>query len=652
MSLPVPKLDDKQFQEFFEEARALIPRFAPQWTDHNFSDPGITLIDLFAWLSEMQLYFLDHIGDDHIRKFLRMAGAAPQPAVSARVNVSFTLPGAVSEPVPLPAGLRIFSTDVFSGDTISFETIEARILTANNIVRAITISDNERIDNSEFLQQTGSFFFAFGPTPAGSDALYLGLEAPSGFPEGRLPLRIEVFDADLPEIINPFGNGFSGFRPSTDLQWEYYRAGGWLPLTTERETTAALTISGEITLAGLPENPMTVLPPKLAGEGQGHFWIRASIAAGSYEQPPRIDRILLNTVVAEHAYTRQEERFSGNGLPFQQFTVKHLPVLAGTLHLQVKEADGTITDWQEVEDFDNSAPGDRHYTLEPATGRFCFGDGIRGRIPDLRNDPSESDGRERNIRVIGYRSGGGIIGNILAERISAIENPPRGGIIASNLLPAEGGAEAETLPEAANRARRELKDRHRTVTRQDFTDIVNQTPGVRIARVKVLDNYDPALCTVDIPGAITIVVVPQRLEMLPEQLPVPSRGFLDTITAWLEDKRLATSRVFVSAPNFIAVNVAVTVEMNPGSGRFALEEHIRHTIKAFFDPLSGGPDGDGWPFGRDIFGTEITGLVQNIEGVRCVKSLTLGTASSSGLKVITIPRTGLTYSGKIDIRIV
>ncbi|HKJ66391.1 MAG TPA: putative baseplate assembly protein, partial [bacterium] len=90
MALPVQNLDNQTFSELFEEARKLIPRYAPEWTDHNLSDPGITLIDLFAWLAEMQLYYLNRVTDEHYLKFLKLLGEAPVPARSARVNVTFT----------------------------------------------------------------------------------------------------------------------------------------------------------------------------------------------------------------------------------------------------------------------------------------------------------------------------------------------------------------------------------------------------------------------------------------------------------------------------------------------------------------------------------------------------------------------------------
>jgi len=72
MPLTLPNLDDRHYADLVEEARALIPTHAPEWTNHNPSDPGITLIELFAWLAEMQIYRLNRVTDNNVRTFLKL----------------------------------------------------------------------------------------------------------------------------------------------------------------------------------------------------------------------------------------------------------------------------------------------------------------------------------------------------------------------------------------------------------------------------------------------------------------------------------------------------------------------------------------------------------------------------------------------------
>ena len=74
MSLPVPNLDDRHFQDLVDEAKRRIPRYSPQWTDHNVSDPGITLVELFAWLTEQYLFRLNQVPDKNFITFLDLIG--------------------------------------------------------------------------------------------------------------------------------------------------------------------------------------------------------------------------------------------------------------------------------------------------------------------------------------------------------------------------------------------------------------------------------------------------------------------------------------------------------------------------------------------------------------------------------------------------
>ncbi len=90
MSLPKPDLDNKTFDQLVEEARKLIPGYSSEWTDHNLSDPGITLIDLFAWLSEIALYRTNLVTESHRLKYLKLLGVKPQPAKQARVDLTFS----------------------------------------------------------------------------------------------------------------------------------------------------------------------------------------------------------------------------------------------------------------------------------------------------------------------------------------------------------------------------------------------------------------------------------------------------------------------------------------------------------------------------------------------------------------------------------
>src|SRR5436853_7725614 len=106
MPLPLPNLDTRRWVDLTDEGRALIPRYSPPWTDHNVHDPGITLLELFAWLAEQDIYWVNRIPESHRRKFLELVGFVPAPPLPARLALGFSLPpGAPAHMLPAGAVL-------------------------------------------------------------------------------------------------------------------------------------------------------------------------------------------------------------------------------------------------------------------------------------------------------------------------------------------------------------------------------------------------------------------------------------------------------------------------------------------------------------------------------------------------------------------
>jgi len=122
MGLVTPKLDDRQFQEIVDEAKSRIPHFCKEWTDHNVSDPGITLIELFAWMTDLLLYRLNQVPDLHYIKFLELLGIKLRETVPAKVPVTFWLSAPQPNPVLIPTGTEVASTQTETERSIVFST--------------------------------------------------------------------------------------------------------------------------------------------------------------------------------------------------------------------------------------------------------------------------------------------------------------------------------------------------------------------------------------------------------------------------------------------------------------------------------------------------------------------------------------------------
>src|SRR6266581_3388381 len=116
MALPVPNLDDRRFQDLVDDAKRLVMRRCPEWTDHNVSDPGVTLIETFAFMTDQLLYRLNRVPDRMYVKFLELIGVRllpPHPA-SAPVTV----------PMNVLAGTSVATVRTESEESVVFTTVD------------------------------------------------------------------------------------------------------------------------------------------------------------------------------------------------------------------------------------------------------------------------------------------------------------------------------------------------------------------------------------------------------------------------------------------------------------------------------------------------------------------------------------------------
>ena len=107
MPLTIPTIDDRRYQDLLNEALARIPVHNPEWTNFNRSDPGITLVELFAFLTENLLYRSNLIPERNRLKFLTLLGVPLRPASSARGLVTFTNERGPLQTLTLNAGLEV-----------------------------------------------------------------------------------------------------------------------------------------------------------------------------------------------------------------------------------------------------------------------------------------------------------------------------------------------------------------------------------------------------------------------------------------------------------------------------------------------------------------------------------------------------------------
>ncbi|MFL6651530.1 MAG: putative baseplate assembly protein, partial [Sulfurifustaceae bacterium] len=167
MPLPNPTLDNRRFDQLVNEGRALMPRLAPQLTDHNASDPWITLLELGAWLAEQNIYRFDRLSDEAMRAFVRLVGVEPRMPGVAQTVVAIANENAAG--VALPARMQLATADA-----PLFETTAAVYASPAKLVRLLagkTPLDDVTAANAALTQ-----FAPFGARPRAGHALYLGFD--------------------------------------------------------------------------------------------------------------------------------------------------------------------------------------------------------------------------------------------------------------------------------------------------------------------------------------------------------------------------------------------------------------------------------------------------------------------------------------------
>ncbi len=590
-------LDDKRWATIVEEARLLIPSFSREWTDHNVHDPGITFLELFAWLEEMQRYRLNRTSSAIRDRFFVMAGVQLKGAQPATAVVEFVAPEISSEEhIRVPDGTPLVIT---GHPELVYETAGDSYLVASTIAAVETRAGRREIDRTAAEHDRPGHFDAFGTDPRPGDGLSITFARPVSAPE--LSIFFRAFDADLSPVI-------AGRLPipSVQLRWEYSSApDSWTTLTVLRDTTAALTLSGFVVF----ENP-----------GASIHAIRATVAGGHYEIPPRLAAIRLNALEVRQIGRAAPDLEPGTGLPDQQRRLDPVPLREETPVIQVGPV-GAEEDWSPVADLSASEPGSKHYTFDPATGDVLFGNGLNGFVPP----------KDHRIVVKPYRYTLGARGNLSAGVNWRLTAPPAASLwVGTNPVPAAGGSDAELPEDTELRARATFRKSNRAVTADDIQALAIGTPGIRVARAKALPGWSPLHPCTSSPEVVTVVVLPATRPDLDAQAASP--GFLATVNRHLQGARLVASRVIVIGPEFVALSFAAKVTLKKTAVQARVRRDIEKSLREFVNPQK-------WPFGRNVFPSEIHQLLAGVAGVAFASQVRInGSPSEFAFSPIQLPR--------------
>lgn len=614
MGIDLPDLDDRSHEDLLEQAKKLIPAYSEEWTDFNPHDPGITILEILAWLTETHTYQLDQITDEHRRKYLQLIGHRPRPAQPATAMIHLQSPADVS-PVRLEAGTKLGVADG-TEQTSQFETDQDVVLTDAAVTRVIAVDGTRTSNHTEANETEGLVYRPFGDDATWGNAVYLGFDRDPLEGTDAVTLWVSYHEQALPEPAPATpGPESDGFNPSVELAWDYYssEAGEWHPLTTTIDETDGFYESGLVELEETDARSASSTEwdgPVDDERNAGIDWIRCRVETPGYEIPPLVDAIRTNVVTASHAVSVDEEQLrpvggerdqdAGPALDGQTYAFANSPILSATVFV-----DGT--QFTEVPDFDASSPDDPHYVLDSVEGEITFGDGMAGRVPPADATVSAE-----------YVYGGGEEGNVSSAATWRFLDPERqvapgasvGDVEVSPLEAASGGADAEPIDAALRRARRDLRRPHRAVTEDDYQEIAAQTPGLRIGRTNVWTDGEET----------TVIVVPYAPADVPN--PTPSDAFLDTVRSHLRERTLLTDRVRVAGPQYVRLEITVSGTIRRQYAGSGYESAITDAVGSYLHPLEG-YDGRGWPFGRTLTKEGLIGEIETVDAVDEVSTLSI-----------------------------
>lgn len=610
--LPDIHLDQTSFDEMVERAKNLIVSFYPEWTDFNYHDPGITLIELFAWRKDIQQYEMDYIGEVHKQKYLQLLGAGLRHRTAAHCFVTAD----ISSPRLLLEGCRMEAAGV------TFETKEKQMLPGVAITCCfgwlrdrVSFLDRERITLGQPFQ-----FYPFGSEAKEGTYLYIGLSAPLPVGE-RVALTVQA-DRQGGFPRNPAHNKSI---PLARLLFSYWDGAQYQPVEMIRDETFGFLFDGQIVF-----QVNSRMQERRIGEERGYF-LRVLLKESGYETAPCVSFMDMNTLRVQQKETVAKwlpasEIGQGNTVwcehnlcavgevrvfAERQGRYKEVPVLkkeidavGGRTRIELEQSEEDMSRAEAIwilayskEDWymRHSVPGigygfpnesfalddDRisHEDLEllieeaeqpgiyrkwekredlsssgPEDRHYCL-DGITGRI--LFGNGIRGMVPEGQVLLASYSRVLGSRGNIKAARIQSLQNWNGEEIEVTNRWDACGGQDEETVDEALIRVRRELMRPRNPVTAQDYEELVRATPGLRIKSCKALFGSDKDGKGME--QTVRIVVEPYSLKFRPEL----TLAFTQNIMRHLNRKRLLGVRINIIPPIYIKLSISVEAVVHP-----------------------------------------------------------------------------------------
>lgn len=598
---------------------ARIATFTPEWRRHTPGDAGDALLGLHSELAEPLLERLNRMPEKAFRAYLRTAGIAAVPARPARAMLSFAVADTAPGSALIPPGFQVAAPAADgSGGRVVFET-EDTLYAAPGQIAATYVQDGESLFA---VPLTGSDPAAsnlvFGNTPRPGAALLIGLSGTVA-PGPNITFMLHLSAASGPPPASAHGGmGVEAPVVQPVVRWSFFDNGRFETATVVRDESRGLLQSGLVELRcpalwrpGIPAG--LTLPRPLR-------WMRVQLEAGTFAAPPAVAFIALNAVTALAARTVRGETLDYvPDTDGRRMRVAQRPVQPGSLQLTVDEgaigagAGAGAQPWREVDDLDAWGSEDRVFELDDVTGELQFGDGMHGML------------LPRGIRHVvaqRYQVATGAAGAVAANQVTSLLSSVPFVIKVGNALPASGGHDAMALPDAERLGPQRLRARARAVTVADYELAALGAPGADVARAHAVGATHAGLDNARVPGTVSVYLLGPRAAATP---PYPTQASLDAVAGYLASQVApAGVEVVAAAPHFHGVSVRATLAVAANADFGAVLRATLRALDAYLDPLTGGADASGWPFGGAIrYAALVRHVIATVPGLVALDTLNL-----------------------------
>jgi hypothetical protein len=651
--LTIPNLDNRRYQDLLDEALSRVPVYTPEWTNFNKSDPGVTLVEIFAFMTENLLYRVNQVPDRNRKKFLKLLNLPLQPATSAQGLVQITNDKGPLATVTLNDDIEVRANKVpfRTSRPLQVFPIEGRIYFKQRI-------DNPPQQVVDYYQQLYASFRGAPQDPPPTLYELSAFPLPGGDPvaladtvDGYLWLALFVRAADKPpaDWVDAAREAIAGQTlsvgvvPALDNNTIDMPSGR--PTTSPSTATLEFDIPNLGTTGGLVDSlnrvpqyrPLVssantdvfsqpgIVDITLPDKNSLKLWNNIDpLESGVGQLPPSLDDTSLSdrlitwlrirpstthpaqflwigincTPVAQKEHVVAELLPQSTGEPDQVMNLSQAPVLDGTVSIALTTAQGEPQSWTEVPDIFLAGPEVPTPDLRlppgtppppPVESKVFVLDPEAGQITFGDGLHGSRPPAGATLRAT-YDISQGAAGNVGADSVNTSPALPAGFTV-TNPIRTWGGADAETAADGEKQISRYLQNKDRLVTAYDFEVITLRTPGVQIGRVEVIPNFHPELSSGRGGDApgAVTLMLIPAFDPVNPDAPMPNSDFLQTVCSYLDPRRLITTEVFLRGPDYVGIWVSIGIQVLPGLNPATVRDDVKSAVLDFLAPTKGGP---------------------------------------------------------------